>query len=417
MEKHKDGNPTATDVSNDDKEKDGEEEKEREEVQEHLKDDDARFTCGAYVAVLPATPAVTPDQLWEACQQVSAAQQQGCRQVEWRFRRTCSLQHPQLDRPLQYLEVSGMVSNEASCRDVVNALLRLDQMVGNAELVMCLPGTEIPLMPVELPVDGSLESLEACGVVGISNAVPNNNSDDSDDSDLLKEVLDYAVRRFEALYEKLASSSASSQSSVRRYREIMQRDFNRFDFRLDLPVPGDGGSNDDGDGAPCWKTLEERGAWMPLIRSALGSNDDVVRVKCGCVLSLPGAREQYWHSDGVHVGPARSLGRTTETVHPPHAICVFVPLLPLTAETGGTEFWAGSHKYDKLLSKKGEQAVPGGTIGIVQRGDAIVYDYRVVHRGMANTSGVARPIAYYLYAKKGHESVEDQNFVQQSIWD
>jgi Phytanoyl-CoA dioxygenase (PhyH) len=411
MEKHKDGNSTAAEVGNDDKEK-GVVEQELE-GEEHLKDD-ARFSCGAYVAVLPATPAVTPDQLWEACQQVSA-EQQDC-QIKWRFRRTCSLQHPQLDRPLQYLEVSGMVSSEASCRDVVNALLRQDQVVGNAELVMCLPGTEIPLMTVELPMDGSLESLEACGVVGISHAVPNTNDGNESDHDLLKGVLDYAVRRFEMLYEKLASSSSSSQSSVRRYREIVQRDVNRFDFRLDLPVPGQGGANEDDDRVPCWKALEERGAWMPLITSALGSND-VVRVKCGCVLSLPGAREQYWHSDGVHVGPALSLRRSAETVHPPHALCVFVPLLPLTNETGGTEFWAGSHRYDTLLSKKGEQALPGGTIGIVTWGDAIVYDYRVVHRGMANTSTIARPIAYYLYAKKGYESVEDQNFVPQSIWD
>jgi Phytanoyl-CoA dioxygenase (PhyH) len=418
MEKRKDGNAIATEVSNDDKEKGGEDGTEQEEVQEHLKDDDDGFTCGAYFAVLPATPTVTPDQLWEACQQVSAAQQQGYRQVEWRFRRTCSLNHPQLDRPLQYLEVSGMVPNEASCRDVVDALLLQDQVVGNAELVLCLEGTEIPLMPVELPMDGSLESLERYGVVGISHAVPTNNSnDDETGSDLLKHVLDHAVRRFETLYEKLASSSSSSQSSVRRYREIMQRDFNRFDFRLDLPVPReyDGSTNEGDDSAPCWKVLEERGSWMPLITSALGI--DAVRVKCGCVVSLPGAHEQYWHSDGVHVGPALSLGRTNETVHPSHALCVFVPLLTLTNETGGTEFWAGSHKYDTLLSKKGEQALPGGTIGIVQQGDAIVYDYRVVHRGMANTSGIARPIAYYLYAKEGYESVEDQNFVQNSIWD
>jgi ectoine hydroxylase-related dioxygenase (phytanoyl-CoA dioxygenase family) len=227
-------------------------------------------------------------------------------------------------------------------------------------------------------------------------------------------VLEYAVRRFEVLYERLASS----RSNHRRYREIMQRDPNRFDFRLDLPVPGDNNDDNNSNSGPCWKALEEKGAWMSLIRSALGI--DVVRVKCGCVLSLPGADEQYWHSDGVHVGPALSIRRTrtTETAaSPPHALCVFVPLLPLTAETGGTEFWAGSHKYDRLLQKKGEQALPGGTVGIVTLGSAVVYDYRVVHRGMANTSSSARPIAYFLYAAKGHESVEDQNFVEQSLWD
>jgi ectoine hydroxylase-related dioxygenase (phytanoyl-CoA dioxygenase family) len=143
----------------------------------------------------------------------------------------------------------------------------------------------------------------------------------------------------------------------------------------------------------------------------------VVRVKVGCVVSLPGAGEQYWHSDGAHAAAVDVDSGSAIDMDPPAALCVFVPLVDLTDETGCTEFWSGSHRYRRLLQKRGEQALPGGTLGRVRRGEAVAYDYRVVHRGTANRSGAARPIAYYLYARRGCEAVEDRNFVPRSIWD
>ena len=115
---------------------------------------------------------------------------------------------------------------------------------------------------------------------------------------------------------------------------------------------------------------------------------------------------------------------------PPHAICVFVPLIDLTETNGYTvrnsafpvccsraplssrcccqEFWAGTHGYDGLLEKKGAQALPGGTKGITPAGSCLCYDFRNVHRGMPNTSSERRPILYFVYSHAGFS--EGRNF-------
>jgi ectoine hydroxylase-related dioxygenase (phytanoyl-CoA dioxygenase family) len=138
-------------------------------------------------------------------------------------------------------------------------------------------------------------------------------------------------------------------------------------------------------------------------------------VKCGCVLSLPSCGMQYWHSDGIHRG--KSADFDSNSAAPTHALCVFVPLVDLTESTGCTEFWAGSQKYSKLLQKGGEQSLPGGTLGLLNKGDALLYDYRTIHRGTANSSQSIRPVCYFLYARDGYEDVEDQNFRNESVFD
>jgi hypothetical protein len=325
------------------------------------------------------------------------------------------------------LEISGLVQDEAVCQQLAHALEQLfPKEVGSAELLLVLEATVIPVLSADLSMDGSTASLDRCGVVGIRNT--SSSSSHSAYTAALDQVLEHAVKWFETLYSRLVelqTRPSSPQSSTKfRYREIMQRDKYRFDFVLDDTLSNDGVNREDNDAGAssvcCWDTLEREGKWMDLIHEALG--DDAVRVKVGCVLSLPGALEQYWHSDGEHrrsskgeQGPEMGPGGARND--PPTVLCVFVPLVQLTEETGCTEFWSGSHRYDRLLAKKGEHALPGGTMGLVERGDAVAYDYRIVHRGTANRSDRARPIAYYLYARRGCESVEDRNFVPRSIWE
>jgi ectoine hydroxylase-related dioxygenase (phytanoyl-CoA dioxygenase family) len=94
---------------------------------------------------------------------------------------------------------------------------------------------------------------------------------------------------------------------------------------------------------------------------------------------------------------------------PPYALNVFVPLLDIAEDLGPTEFWLASHctddarqtflkeqsalGYEKLLEKK-------NIIGpLLQAGDALIYDYRICHRGTSNLSKAVRPMLYLLYAR------------------
>ena len=128
----------------------------------------------------------------------------------------------------------------------------------------------------------------------------------------------------------------------------------------------------------------EKTPWMPIVKAILG--DDVILIHKGCFISLPGAEIQVYHQDGVHL--------TTQSQRPCHAINVFVPLVDLNSRNGPTEFVLGSHVlgqegYDKdfLCTPK----TPAGT--------PIIFDYRLGHRGMGNSSHLDRPVVYCTYAR------------------
>lgn len=90
---------------------------------------------------------------------------------------------------------------------------------------------------------------------------------------------------------------------------------------------------------------------------------------------------QEWHSDGP---PAADAAR-------PYAVCVFVPLLDLTADTGCTQFWPGSHMHAHLLGFGPAAPVLEAAVdGRVAAGDAVLYDYRVLHRGLPNACEALR---------------------------
>ena len=150
--------------------------------------------------------------------------------------------------------------------------------------------------------------------------------------------------------------------------------------------------------------------WLPLIEAALGPGyrlmhmvppqhsasacscqpTVVLTIICsyccirrrgkGCFISLAGSSVQTWHSDGDHLSDQCHL--------PPHAINVFLPLVPLTKLTGPTEFVPGSHVFNDF-------DVPATPIALeCDAGDAVLFDYRIKHRGLANKSQMTRPVLY-----------------------
>jgi ectoine hydroxylase-related dioxygenase (phytanoyl-CoA dioxygenase family) len=195
-----------------------------------------------------------------------------------------------------------------------------------------------------------------------------------------------------------------------RFKEIMQRDALRFDCQLPVDASAEGL-----EGSASWRAVAEDGPWLPVVRRILCGDCNLYR--CGVVVSLPGAGAQYWHLDGEHHG--RTAGwedRTKPEVAAahPHAVCVFVPLVDLTLDNGYTEFWAGSQHYNTLLEKQGVQTLPGGTHALLSTGDALLYDFRTIHRGMPNNSTAPRPIFYVMYSHKNWK--EQRNWADASVF-
>ena len=85
----------------------------------------------------------------------------------------------------------------------------------------------------------------------------------------------------------------------------------------------------------------------------------------GVLFSLPGAKEQLWHTDGEHLFTSENdfecwsknsskhsensfFDKTnTQSILPAHCINVFIPLVDVGPENGATEFCLGSHFQTK----------------------------------------------------------------------
>ncbi|AAZ10377.1 phytanoyl-CoA dioxygenase (PhyH), putative [Trypanosoma equiperdum] len=132
---------------------------------------------------------------------------------------------------------------------------------------------------------------------------------------------------------------------------------------------------------------------LDLLLAPTGKRGDMQRklMSCGCFYSLPGSLRQDVHTDG----PALS---TVEDLFP-YAINVFVPLVPLN-KTNGTEFFPGSHRVNYSSKPVSQQRPVTPTVPL---GKVLLFDYRVLHRGLGNRLGFHRPCYYATYARSWYE--------------
>uniref|UniRef100_A0A0C3SK82 Phytanoyl-CoA dioxygenase n=1 Tax=Guillardia theta (strain CCMP2712) TaxID=905079 RepID=A0A0C3SK82_GUITC len=152
--------------------------------------------------------------------------------------------------------------------------------------------------------------------------------------------------------------------------------------------------------------LSRSGPWTEFISSAIGK-DWICDISV--IYSRPGADDQDWHSDGPHliVSSQKNLPSSASS---PYAFCVFLALIDLDELVGFTQFWPGSHREAGLAGFGSAAPVLGCAVdGIVGAGGAVVYDYRLLHRGMANKSqGTQREILQFFYHVP--EYVERKNY-------
>lgn len=136
-------------------------------------------------------------------------------------------------------------------------------------------------------------------------------------------------------------------------------------------------------------------AWMAVVKTILG--DDATLVHKGAFLSMPGSETQVYHQDGVHL--------TTKCQRPCHAINVFIPLVDLTGKNGPTEFCLGTHMLGYEYYTKDMVEIPE-----VSAGTPVMFDYRLGHRGLGNTTSQCRPIIYLTYTSASNEFRDSVNF-------
>jgi ectoine hydroxylase-related dioxygenase (phytanoyl-CoA dioxygenase family) len=188
----------------------------------------------------------------------------------------------------------------------------------------------------------------------------------------LEEVLQYRSQRY-----------AAGTAGDGVWKELCNRDGDRFDvhFRM-MEEP--------------FATLGREGSWCTAVRQILGTDAKLLYVgqvvACGCDPDAESdedePEDQAWHMDGDHLDDEIDL--------PCHILTVFVPLVNLSAENGATEFSLGSHLH-ACDSPMGERVIE------CPAGSAIIFDYRLLHRGTANQTTADRPILYFTYSRSWFE--------------
>ncbi len=186
--------------------------------------------------------------------------------------------------------------------------------------------------------------------------------------------------------------------SAAGYEEIVQRSPGRWD----VPV------------SPQLFGFDERKMpWWPLIAAVLG--EDAEHSFSGVVSSDPGSPAQHWHTDSPHEAPEH---------RPAHAINVLIALHELPLEMGPTECARGSHVLTNHLANTTlvneeliyqhastspetlvhgtDLVVPESCASAMSAGTCLVFDDRLLHRGMANNSDSTRHVAYFSYRQRGY---------------
>ncbi len=217
------------------------------------------------------------------------------------------------------------------------------------------------------------------------------------DAEFVAQVLGVSRRRVRQVREALGQRAIGIGSAA-GFEEIVQRSPGRWD----VPI------------TPQQFGLDvQQLPWWPLVAAVLGR--DAEHSFSGVVFSDPGSPAQCWHIDSPHVAAEHRAA---------HALNVLVALQDIPMDMGPTEFARGSHFLsnhlrnpslvrDELiyqhastspesLVKDTQKPAPESCAIELQVGSGIVFDDRLLHRGLANRSDSTRHVAYFSYRRKGY---------------
>ena len=148
----------------------------------------------------------------------------------------------------------------------------------------------------------------------------------------------------------------------------------------------------------------------PRLRRIVGAflGGDRFKLELATVIdSEPGSADQRWHQDQA------SLWHPEERL-PPHAVVVSVPLGDVSAEQGPTELCPG-HKLRDYRGWTcdaggggggGGQKRPAPVSAATTAGTALLWDYKLLHRGPGNRGSAPRAVLSLVFSKMAFVNVE-----------
>ncbi|MEL7185362.1 MAG: phytanoyl-CoA dioxygenase family protein [Pseudomonadota bacterium] len=217
------------------------------------------------------------------------------------------------------------------------------------------------------------------------------------DEKLIAQILAVARRKAAATRTALGERDIGIGSAA-GFNEIVQRSPGRWD----VPISPDE-----------FGVVDNKMPWWDHVTAILG--DDAEHSFSGVVSSDPGSPAQRWHTDSPHLN--------SEHRHA-HAVNVLIALQDISLEMGPTEVAAGSHQLTNHLANPSlvadeliyqdvdtppEQLVKNSELPVPERfktsmhaGTCLIFDDRLLHRGLANHSAEVRHVAYFSYRQRGY---------------
>ena len=199
------------------------------------------------------------------------------------------------------------------------------------------------------------------------------------------------------------------------FKEIVMRAPGRYDMQWKI------------DGDPHFLNQENiLSKFLPFVHEVLGGEKMTKMDFNGCLFSLPGAKEQLWHVDGEHLFTSednfklcgnedaeffnKHSSSSSSSILPAHCLNIFIPLVDVESNNGGTEFCLGSHFHTKFFPEdivwqnsewKERIGFNGEVMTIkVNAGEVLAFDYRVLHRALDHQGQEIRPVLYYTFTKR-----------------
>lgn len=230
-------------------------------------------------------------------------------------------------------------------------------------------------------------------------------------ADFIQRIFTISLRKADEIQAALGDREIGIGSAA-GFDEIVQRSPGRWDIPISLKQFG---------------VTDRDLPWWPLVDAALGP--DAEHSFSGVVYSEPNSPAQEWHMDSPHES-AEHLS--------PHALNVLVALHDVSLAMGPTEFARGSHTLTNhvansllvreeliyqhattspaMLVKGTDQSKLELLAEEMPTGTWVLFDDRLLHRGLANQSDNKRYMAYFSYRKNGY--AENTHFeAQRSVFD
>lgn len=130
---------------------------------------------------------------------------------------------------------------------------------------------------------------------------------------------------------------------------------------------------------------------LALLRAILGEQAQLLHL--GTDTPGPGSEDQDLHADVPDLFPGADPT-------PPFAIAVNIPLVAVTTANGPFAAAPGTHRLPPPAALQAVREDPARLVPVVlEEGDVLVRDPRMVHRGTANRSGTIRPVAVIAFQK------------------